>query len=206
MLIELSLVIPAYNEEKHIEKTLKTLKSLSLTTELIVVDDGSSDNTVSIAKQFADQVIPLNKNYGKGYALRVGWKVARGVYIACVDADLEESAKQMELLLPPLKQGKADFTVSKIKPGEKAGFGIVKKRAQQIIYRKTGVRMEAPLSGQRIFHRKWLSVIENRPYYRFGVETMMSIDLLQAGARCLEIETEMTHRERGKVYKVFFIG
>ena len=203
-MIEVSFVVPAYNEEARLEKTLRALKELPLENELIVVDDGSSDATETIARRYADDVIVLKKNRGKGAALQTGWKVATGTYIACVDADLEESAREMMLLLKPLREGKADFTISKLKAGKKAGFGIVKKRAQQIVYEKTGVWLEAPLSGQRIFHRKWLPVVLKRRYDRFGVETMMNIDLLQAGARCLEVPTNMTHRELGKNLRGFY--
>ncbi len=202
-MIELSFVIPAYNEAERIDKTLRTLKQLQINSEIIVIDDGSQDETANIARQYADFVISLQTNQGKGHALQTGWKKAKGVYIACLDADLEESVKEILLLLKPLKEGKADFAISKMKAGKKAGFGLVKKRVQKIVFRETGVRMEAPLSGQRIFHRVWLPILLKRSYYRFGVEMQMNIDLLQAGARCIEVPTMMTHRELGKNVKGF---
>ena len=203
-MIDISFIIPAYNEEGRIEKTLQALKSISHASEIIVVNDGSTDQTAEIAKQYADQVISYPFNKGKGYALKQGWQEAKGTYIACLDADLEETAKEILSLIEPIKKGEADVTISIIKPGKKAGAGIVKKRVQALVYKKTGVKVEAPLSGQRVFHRKWLPLLLNQTYRGFGIETQMTIDLLCAGANYLEIETTMKHREMGRDFKGFY--
>ncbi|ARK31382.1 glycosyltransferase family 2 protein [Halalkalibacter krulwichiae] len=203
-MIEVSYVIPAFNEEERIEKTLKALVTLTGHNEIIVVDDGSTDDTAEIAKRYATKVISYRVNKGKGYALKEGWKEAKGEYIACLDADLEESAIEVTSLLEPLKNGEAEVAISIISPGKKAGMGMVKKRVQSLVYQKTGVKVEAPLSGQRVFHRKWLSVLLKRTYQGFGIETQMTIDLLQAGASYLEVRTNMKHREMGRTMKGFY--
>ncbi|NEU29584.1 glycosyltransferase family 2 protein [bacterium LRH843] len=202
-MIDVSFVIPAYNEAERIEQTLQTIKVLPLQSEIIVVDDGSKDETSNIAKKYTDHVVTLPVNKGKGYALQIGWEKARGTYIACLDADLEETAKEVMLLLDPLKKKEADITVSIIKAGKRAGMGVVKSRVQDIVFKRTGVYLEAPLSGQRAFHRKWLEILHAKSYQGFGVEAQMSIDLLRAGAKYVEIPTKMTHREMGKSLKGF---
>ena len=92
----LSLVIPAYNEARRIELTLKKtvayLNKQSYTWELIVVDDGSSDQTADLAESFAQKhknmrVVRVFPNKGKGHALKVGVLQAVGHYIGFMDAD-----------------------------------------------------------------------------------------------------------------------
>ena len=194
----LSIVIPAYNEERRIGRTLQAITELFPEAELIVVNDGSSDNTEQIAKSFTEIILTLTENKGKGFALQRGWEKATGQYVACLDADLEESAKEVVHLLEPIQEGEADMTISIIKPGKKAGMGMVRRRVQSMIYKKTGIKLEAPLSGQRVFHRSLLPILLDKPYEGFGVEAQMTIDVLQSGARCLEVPTTMTHRELGK--------
>ncbi|MDT8862542.1 glycosyltransferase family 2 protein [Alkalihalobacillus sp. MEB130] len=204
-MIETSFVIAAFNEEKTIENTLLALKANNeKQSEIIVVDDGSSDGTKEIAEKHADKVVSYPTNRGKGYAIQQGWKEARGTYIVCLDADLEESASEAFSLLQPIQNGEVDMTISIINPGKKSGMGVVKRRVQSIVYKKTGVKLEAPLSGQRAFHRKWLPVLLTKTYHGFGVETQMTIDLLKAGATCLEIPTTMKHREMGRDVKGFY--
>lgn len=198
-----SIIIPAYNEEEYIEETLRCLKKdqNQSKVEIIVVDDGSTDQTADIASKFADQMIKLPKNHGKGFALQAGWEQAQGEFIVCLDADLQSSVSEYIELLKPVQAEQADVCLSIIQPRENAGFGVVKNRVQTLIYKKTGMKLQAPLSGQRAFHRKWLPILLNRRYQRFAVEAQMTIDLLQAGASIYEIPTRMTHREMGKTFK-----
>ncbi|MCL7746158.1 glycosyltransferase family 2 protein [Halalkalibacter alkaliphilus] len=204
-MIDTSFVIAAYNEEETLEKTLLAIRANKefKQSEIIVVDDGSKDQTKAAAEKYADKVISYSTNKGKGYAMQLGWRSAQGEYIVCLDADLEESASEAFALLEPIRQNKADMTISIINPGKKSGMGMVKRRVQTIVYQKTGVKLEAPLSGQRAFRRKWLSVLLSKSYFGFGIETQMTIDLLEAGATCLEIPTTMKHREMGRDVKGF---
>lgn len=92
--IHLSVVIPAYNEEKRIKKTLnyilKILARADFAWEIIVVDDGSADKTVEAVESVQDKNIVAyryEKNRGKGYAVNYGFKKAVGEYILFADAD-----------------------------------------------------------------------------------------------------------------------
>ncbi len=109
--IFLSVVIPAYNEEKTIAGTLEDIARHLLTKvhthEVIVVDDGSRDRTCAIAEDFSHRdahvrVVKSPQNEGKGAALKRGFMAARGKYILFLDADystrIEEADKMLGLL------------------------------------------------------------------------------------------------------------
>ncbi|GAF63820.1 putative glycosyltransferase [Bacillus sp. TS-2] len=197
----ISVVIPAYNEQNSLAQTLRAVKALPYTKEIIVINDGSTDHTIDIASQYSDYVIHLTKNYGKGYALQKAFQKVKGDFILCLDADLGESASEANLLIEAVINHKADLVISKMKPGRQAGFGFIKKRVQTLIWKETGVRLESPLSGQRVFHRKWLPYLLPIKSKRFGIETEMNVRLIRARASILEIETSMMHREMGRTLK-----
>ncbi len=108
----LSVVIPAYNEEKMIGGTLKKLvnylKNKDYTWEIVVSDDGSFDNTSRIVKNFKGgsvRLVRLTINQGKGAALRRGVLEARGVYIIFMDADLSVPIANIDKFLVELEKG-----------------------------------------------------------------------------------------------------
>jgi len=83
-----SIVIPAHNEERYIEKTLSHIKKQSYKhIEVIVVDDGSTDSTIKTARKYADKIIKLKKRKGVSYARNAGAKIARGNLLVFLDAD-----------------------------------------------------------------------------------------------------------------------
>jgi glycosyltransferase involved in cell wall biosynthesis len=104
-----SVVIPAYNEEKTIgniiEETIQVMDSLGLPYEVIVVDDGSTDRTKEIASRYKAAVLSNGRNQGKGYALRKGFQHAQGSIIVTIDADGSHKPKEIRDLLVPLFNG-----------------------------------------------------------------------------------------------------
>ena len=97
--IELSVIVPLYNEERTIIKVLNRLseiKKQDFVYEVIVINDGSTDNSLSLLEQnkdLYDQLITYEKNNGKGYAVLKGLESAKGKYIIFQDADLEYDPK-----------------------------------------------------------------------------------------------------------------
>lgn len=111
---EISVVVPAFNEENRLDLTLPRLwKSLQRrfdVFEIIVVDDGSSDGTASVVNRFAERhhsvrLIRYETNRGKGYAVRTGVLAAKGQYILFSDADLSTPIRELGKLLRALGEG-----------------------------------------------------------------------------------------------------
>jgi len=112
---KLSIIIPAYNEAATIATVLNRVLSVPMPMgwerEVLVVDDGSTDDTLHLAQQFAPQVraIGQQKNSGKGTAVLRGIQEATGNYVLVQDADLEYEPEQIPQLLAPITAGSADM-------------------------------------------------------------------------------------------------
>lgn len=110
---DVSIVIPAYNEEKRIEETLKTiisyLKRKNFTSEVIIVNDGSNDSTAKIVERYTKKqqnwkLINLQKNKGKGFAVKTGVLAAVGKFILFSDADGAAPIEELDKLLKYIKE------------------------------------------------------------------------------------------------------
>ena len=116
-MIKLSVIVPAYNEEKTIIKLLKKVRDVDIngvTKEIIVIDDCSVDNTLSLLEEneiLYDFLIKLPKNSGKGEAVKNGLLKASGQYILFQDADLEYDPNDYKKLLEPVIRFDADLVI-----------------------------------------------------------------------------------------------
>jgi dolichyl-phosphate beta-glucosyltransferase len=131
----LSVVIPAYNEERRLPQTLDRVSSYlarqNYPSEIVVVDDGSSDQTAAVVKAFTRDHASLrllqNDHRGKGYTVRTGMLAARGHIVLFSDADLSTPIEDVEKLMPWFERG-FDIVI-----GSREGAGA--QRIKEPLYR-----------------------------------------------------------------------
>lgn len=159
-MIKVSAIIPCYNEEKTIVKVVKTLIGCKLVEEVIVVNDGSTDKSLDLLAVFKKQVnlINLKKNSGKGAALAIGIKKAKGEVVMFIDADVVNlKHKNIKEMLEPV-----------LKHQWRGVIGI----------RQKGRLLPAPfarLSGERVYYKADLiPLLKRMGKSRFGVEVLLN--------------------------------
>jgi glycosyltransferase involved in cell wall biosynthesis len=111
--MRVTVIVPAYNEARTIEQVLRRLTELDLDAEILVVDDGSIDETVEIVGGLEAEIPGLRlivheRNQGKGAAVRTGINASTGDFVMIQDADLEYDPADIPKLLGPLFDGVAD--------------------------------------------------------------------------------------------------
>jgi glycosyltransferase involved in cell wall biosynthesis len=116
--MDISIVIPAYNEDESLPELIKqlsrVLNELKKVYEIIIVDDGSSDGTLSAAKTLKTEfpmlkILSFRKNYGKSAALSEAFKLAEGNYVITMDADLQDDPAEIPNLISTLESGNYDL-------------------------------------------------------------------------------------------------
>jgi glycosyltransferase involved in cell wall biosynthesis len=200
---QVSIIIPAYNEESRIGKTLSSLRNEEWIREVIVVDDGSKDQTSGEAKKWTKHVIKLPRNGGKALAIEKGCQYASSPILLFLDADLEHSAALAKMLVQPIWLEQAEMTIAIFPPSVNGGFGMVKDFASWGIYKKTGRKLQAPLCGQRALKKDVLEACYQGDK-GFGIEVGLALDFLSSGYRVQEIEVGFTHRETGRRLSGFY--
>lgn len=172
-----------------------------VTTQVVVVDDGSSDQTSDMAQPFADLVVRLHNRRGKGAALQIGVSFATGAIVLFCDADVGRSAANFWALVLPVLKGEADMTIATPPPDPTGGFGLVRRFASLLVRLWTGTTLSMPLSGQRAVKR---SVLDRIPLaFGYAAETAMCVTALRAGFRLLEVPLPLTHRSLRRTVKGF---
>lgn len=201
--MRISVIIPAFNEERNISFVISQAKKIENVEDIIVVDDGSGDLTAEKAADAGATVIRHEKNMGKGTALMTGFSAAKGDIIVFLDADLHFEVEDLGKLIEPVIRGRADMALAKFpKAKKRGGFGLVKGLARWGTYLMTGQSFSASLSGQRAFKREVLEYVGEIPG-GFGAEVGFLIDVLRRGFKVVEVDVNMSHRETGRNFKDF---
>jgi glycosyltransferase involved in cell wall biosynthesis len=212
-------IIAAKDEAARIVSTVSAVRQIAGVDLVIVVDDGSSDATGRLAREAGAVVVGHARNRGKAQAMATGARVAadrdvsdpatsgRARLLLFIDADLEDSAANTAVLVAPVLSGEADMTIAILPPQltSGSGHGFVVRMARNGIERLAGWTATQPLSGMRCLSRDAFDAAS--PLARgWGVEVGLTIDVLGAGLRVLEVPCELQHRVsgsnwRGKVHR-----
>jgi len=212
---DLSIIIPSYNEEARLPGTLQRiaeyLPTLKLRTEVLVVDDGSTDRTAAVDESFHGKLTGLRvlsngTNRGKGYSVRHGMLEAQGDMVLFTDADLSAPIEEAEKLLSPLNNG-YDVAI-----GSRAmDRSLISTR--QSIFRETAgiifnkiVRMVLRLPfvdtqcGFKAFRRERCRIIfEQQRIEGFGFDPELLYLARHYGLQAIEIPVRWGHSEATKV-------
>jgi len=184
----ISVVIPAYNEEKTIghviEETISAMDSLQMPYEIIVVDDGSKDNTRRIASTYKALVLSNARNMGKGYALRRGFRHAQGDIVVTIDADGAHSPKEIQHLVTPLLNGTDIVAGSRFLGSGKYSMSRLNRIGNLVfnimIMTLTGKRITDSQSGFRAVKKNVLKRL-NLLSLGYDIETEITVKGLKNG-------------------------
>ena len=205
-----AVVVPAKDEGERVAATVAALRSLPVADLVVVVDDGSSDGTARLARDAGALVVAHRRNRGKAAAMATGARAVAAHEAAhprpgtgprpllFVDADLGGTAAATAPLAGPVLAGEADMTIAVLprqsSPG--GGRGLVVGLARRGTLAATGWSPQQPLSGMRCLSREAFEAAQ--PLARgWGVETALTIDLLLAGYRVVEVPCALQHRVTG---------
>lgn len=204
-------VVPCKDEADRIGATVAAVAALDVVTRVVVVDDGSSDGTTAAAEAAGADVVRHPVNRGKAAALRTGVARVRELEAAAgeqpaallfVDGDLQETAAALGVLTDAVLDGSADMTIATLPAQITAGGGrgLVVGLARRGIQHLTGFRAVQPLSGMRCLSPQAYEAAS--PLARgWGVETALTVDVLRAGLRVLEVPCELQHRVSGSDWR-----
>ena len=162
-----SVIIPAFNEEKTVAHVVSVVKSLPYIGEVVVVDDGSMDQTSKFAEEAGAKVIYHMKNRGKGAAIKTGFKNSKGDIVVFLDADLKNLTQaQVRNIVDPILNGEADVTKTKFKREAGRVTELTAKPLLKFFFPE--IKFDQPLSGQFAAKRIILEQNQTRRRLRCG--------------------------------------
>ena len=197
-----AVVIPAKDEQERIAATVRSARAIPHVDLVLVVDDGSEDDTQHAAREAGAVVVRHSHNRGKAAAMETGAAVVAmrdapgrpARLLLFIDGDLGDTAVNTAPLVTPVREGVADLAIALLPPQPGAGGrGIVVGAARRAIHSLTGWTPTQPLSGMRCLTREAFEAAT--PLARgWGVETGMTIDLLRKGYVAVEVPCDLKHR------------
>jgi hypothetical protein len=185
----MTVLVAARDEEGRIAATVERMRAAFPRDPVVVGDDGSRDRTADVAEAAGARVLRLPRR-GKGQALTLAERTLPAGSLLLCDADLRGD-------LRPLVDAGGDLTVGAFERRVGGGFGVARGVARALIRKRTGVRAQEPLSGQR-FLTEPARAAAFPVAAGFGVETAMTIDVLRAGLHVDERELDLEHRATGR--------
>ncbi|MHA1819650.1 MAG: glycosyltransferase family 2 protein [Promethearchaeota archaeon] len=201
----ISIVLPCYNEEKTIGKVLQKIENLNLENyEIIVVDDGSTDRSAEIVKQFKNtKLIVHKKNKGYGRTLLDGIEHASGDIIVTIDSDGQHDPNDIPYLIKPILENRSDIVVGSRYKGHyyyeipltnRTGEALI----EAILRIFFGVNVKNNQGGFRVFHRKTLNLFKESKFHDMAFTTEILMLSSIKGFKIKESPINLKDREVGK--------
>ena len=204
----LSVVVPCYNEEATLEQLITKVLQQELVGELILVDDGSSDSSVAIARSIGDSRVVIKckeKNEGKGSAIRDGFQLASLPFVVIQDADLEYDPKEYAKLLKPLIEGNADVVFGSrfLSSGERRAVYFWHRVGNSFLTLLSNMFTNIDLTDMETCYKAMKTSIAKQlviKEQRFGLEPEMTARLARMRLRIYEVPISYYGRtyEEGK--------
>lgn len=203
------VIIPAYNEEKNIERVVDNLITNYRQYDYVVVNDGSTDGTRRVCRKKGYNLLDLPVNLGLGGAIKSGMKYAnynQYEYVLQFDGDGQHQAQYIEAMIEKMEETNADIVI---------GSRFVEKRkpltprmigSQLITYAiwltTRGKYIGDVTSGMRLFNKRMIKRFGYEMHYSPEPDTLAY--LLNRGVKIEEVQVEMLERENGTSYLNFF--
>jgi glycosyltransferase involved in cell wall biosynthesis len=221
--VSLSIIIPAFNEAARITRTLQQivayLQEHIESSEVIVVDDGSTDETVAVVEQFlsrhpnqtiAIQLIQNHGNKGKGYSVKNGVLHARGEIVAFTDADLSSPIAELPKLLDPIRRGECDIVIgsravdrSLIGEHQSLWRELAGRTFNLIMRFIIGLSFKDTQCGFKAYrHQAVLPIFELQQIKRFSFDVEVLYLAQKRGLRIKEVPVVWNHAEGSRVHMV----
>jgi len=209
----LSIVIPAYNEERFIGTLLEQIRSVDLDAlavrkEVIVVDDCSTDRTPDIVKGFAEvRLRRLDRNSGKGRAVREGMALATGDYLIIQDADLEYDPRDYIPMVRAIISGQGDVIYGSryLRHGRHGGQSLLAylggRSLSWIAFACTGTYLTDTVTALKLFPRGILDELSLQTS-GFELDHEITAKILARGLRIVEVPIRYSPRTREEGKKI----
>jgi len=168
-----SVVVPAKNEANNLPAVVKGIRSVSKDYEILIVDDGSTDETSGVAKKLGCTCIRLNRNRGKGYACRVGAKHAANEFIVFIDSDSQLNPGEIPKFVRALEQNDVVIGTRRmtVLPWQRRMANSFSKKMIRVA---TGQRFSDVLCGFRAVRKsKFLTLGLEKNRYEFESELLI---------------------------------
>lgn len=201
--MNISLIIPAYNEADHLPHLLNSIPSV--VTEVIVVDDGSTDDTAVIAQNFGAVLVQHRENQGKGASMISGIQRAVGDVVVFMDADLQHHPEDIERLVAPLSAGAADLTIGVRTLGSRKEMPPQRRLTNffgnLLVYLRTRQWISDTQSGFRAIKKEYIERMKFRSQ-RYEIEIEMLIWARKLKMRIREVPIKVKYGEEKSHWKV----
>jgi glycosyltransferase involved in cell wall biosynthesis len=206
---KVSVLMPALNEGRTIDTVIEAVLAVDLPLELILVDDGSTDDTWQWMRRRADgfrvRAFQHSRNQGKGAAIRTALREARGDFVIVQDADLEYSPDDYPRLLAPIERGRATVVYGTRTFASHTAYSFWYVMGNRLVTLATNVMYNVYLSdmetGYKVMPRE-LALALDLEARGFELEPEITAKVLRMGHRIYEVPIEYVARTRAEGKKL----